>query len=71
MVNFVLHQTELPINKSTNFSGQPIISQVLKFIDNKIIYRTGQKHNSDRYYKKFKTFDHLVTTDLSLKKSQK
>ena len=49
------------MNKSTNFSGQPIISQILKFIDNKIIYRTAAKHNSDRYYKKFKTFDHLVT----------
>ena len=49
------------MNKSTKFSGQPIISQILKFIDNKIIYRTARKHNSDRYYKKFKTFDHLVT----------
>jgi len=61
MVNFVLHQTLLTMNKSTNFSGQPIISQILKFIDNKIIYRTAAKHNSDRYYKRFKTFDHLVT----------
>lgn len=43
------------------FSGQPIISQILKYIDSSIIYRTAQKHNSDRYYKKFKTYDHLVT----------
>ncbi len=29
------------MNKSTEFSGQPIIKQVLSFIDNKIIYRTA------------------------------
>ena len=29
------------MNKSTKFSGQPIIKQVLSFIDNKIIYRTA------------------------------
>ena len=49
------------MNKSTKFSGQPIIKQVLSFIDNKIIYRTAKKHNSDRYTKKFTTYEHLVT----------
>lgn len=43
------------------FSGQPIISQILKFIDRRIIYRTAEEHNSDRYYKKFKTYAHLTT----------
>ena len=43
------------------FSGQPIISQILKFIDQSIIYRTAEKHKSDKYYKKFKTKDHLAT----------
>lgn len=43
------------------FSGQPIISQILKFIDRRIIYRTAEKYNSDRYYKKFKTYAHLTT----------
>ncbi len=43
------------------FSGQPIISQILKFIEPSIIYRTAKQHKSDRYYKKFKTYDHLVT----------
>lgn len=54
------------MNKSTKFSGMPIIKQVLSFIDKKIIYRTAQKHNSDRYYKKFKTYDHLVTMIFSV-----
>lgn len=49
------------MSKSKNFSGQPIISQVLNFIPSSIISRTAQSHNSDRYYKRFKTYDHLVT----------
>ncbi|MFO8146506.1 MAG: DUF4372 domain-containing protein, partial [Gillisia sp.] len=49
------------MNKSKNFSGQPIIKQVLNFIDPKDIYRTAKKHNSDRYTKRFTTYEHLVT----------
>lgn len=49
------------MNKSINFSGQPIIKQVLNFIDSKEVYRTAKKHNSDRYTKKFTTYEHLVT----------
>ena len=49
------------MNKSTNFSGQPIVKQLLKLIPVEIITQTAQKHNSDRYYKKFKTYDHLIT----------
>ena len=49
------------MNNIRKFSGQPIISQILKFIDKGIIYRTAELHKSDRYYKKFKTYDHLVT----------
>jgi len=49
------------MNKSKNFSGQPIIKQLLKFLSPEIITRTASKYNSDRYYKRFKTYDHLVT----------
>ena len=49
------------MNKSKNFSGQPIIKQLLSFIDSKLIYRTAQKHQSDKYTKKFTTYEHLVT----------
>ena len=49
------------MSKSKNFSGQPIISQILNFLPSSIISRTAQEHNSDRYYKRFKTYDHLVT----------
>ncbi len=44
-----------------NFSGQPIIKQLLKLISPEIVSRTVSVHKSDRYYKRFKTYDHLVT----------
>ncbi len=49
------------MNKSTNFSGTPIIKQILKFISPTDISRTAEQYDSDRYYKKFKTYEHLVT----------
>lgn len=49
------------MNKSKKFSGQPIINQVLSFINSHDIYRTASKKKSDRYVKKFTTFEHLVT----------
>jgi hypothetical protein len=48
-------------NKSTNFSGQPIIKQLLKLLPFDIISPTVKQHNSDKYYKRFKTYHHLVT----------
>lgn len=49
------------MNKSTHFSGQPIIKQLLKFLDSSLINRTARAYDSDRYYKRFKTYDHVVT----------
>lgn len=49
------------MNESTNFSGNPIISQVLNFIPRDLIYRTAKENNSDRYCKKFNTHDLLIT----------
>jgi hypothetical protein len=49
------------MRKSKNFSGQPIISQILNFLPSLIISRTAKQYNSDRYYKRFKTYDHLIT----------
>jgi|SRR3984885_1970361 hypothetical protein len=49
------------MSKTTIFSGQPIISQILKYISATDINRTANKHKSDRYYKHFKTHDHLLT----------
>lgn len=49
------------MNKSTHFSGQPLVKQLLNLLPRSIIDKTAIKHNSDRYYKKFKTYEHLVT----------
>ncbi|WP_245545608.1 DUF4372 domain-containing protein [Gillisia limnaea] len=49
------------MNKSKNFSGQPIIKQLLKLLPAPTIARTAHKYKSDRYYKRFKTYEHLVT----------
>lgn len=49
------------MNKSTHFSGQPIIKQLLKLVPLDIVGRSVDKNDSDRYYKVFKTHDHLVS----------
>lgn len=48
------------MNKVSFFSGQPIFSQLLSFIPKSIVRRSVAQNNSDRYYKKFKSYDHLV-----------
>lgn len=49
------------MNKSNHFSGQPILGQLLKLLDRGKIAIIAKEHQSDRYYKKFKTWEHLVT----------
>lgn len=49
------------MNNSTPFSGTPIMKQILKYIPQLDINRTAERYSRDRYYKKFKTYDHLVT----------
>lgn len=47
--------------KDALFTGQPIFSQLLSFLDRSRIARITSQHHADRYYKKFHTYDHLVT----------
>lgn len=49
------------MGKNTHFFGQPIFSQLLSFVDKSILSKVIAKHKSDRYYKKFDTWQHLVT----------
>ncbi|MFZ5553093.1 MAG: IS4 family transposase [Bacteroidota bacterium] len=46
--------------KDTIFTGQPIFTQLLSFIPRSIIGLLCKELNTDHYYKKFKTYDHLV-----------
>jgi len=49
------------MNKSTHFSGQPTFCQLINLIPKDIIAKAVCDFKSDRYYKKFNTFHHLVT----------
>ena len=48
------------MNKNTFFTGQPIFTQLLKFIPRDLIKRLAKKHETDYYYKKFDSYHHLV-----------
>jgi hypothetical protein len=48
------------MNKDNFFTGQPIFNQLLRLIPQELITRCVRKHNSNRYYKKFMSYDHLV-----------
>jgi Domain of unknown function (DUF4372)/Transposase DDE domain len=47
--------------KSSFFTGQPILAQLLSFIPRGMVNKLAQKHKADYYCKKFKTYDHLVS----------
>ena len=49
------------MNKNKKKSGIPVISQILNLLDRVKINRTAKENDSDRYYKSFKTIDHLIT----------
>lgn len=49
------------MNKGTYFTGQPIFSQIISLIPRSKIAQLSKEHKADRYYKKFKTYDHLVS----------
>ena len=48
------------MGKSTNFSGQPILSQLIMFLDKGKIRAISKQNDSDRYVKKFSTYNHIV-----------
>jgi hypothetical protein len=48
------------MGKNTNFSGQPIFNQLLKFIDKSEIKKIAKKHCAERYVKKFTTYNHVI-----------
>lgn len=49
------------MGKGNFFSGQPIFGQLLKHIPSTLICEVVRECDGDRYYKQFKTWDHLVT----------
>jgi hypothetical protein len=51
------------MGKDTNikFVGQPIFAQVIKMVSKLVFSQLVAKHQSDRYYKDFNTWDQFVT----------
>lgn len=59
--NLVFTTKSNTMNKSTHFSGHPIIKQLLNLLPRHIVTRTANSFDSDRYYKTCKTHEHLVS----------
>lgn len=49
------------MHKNTYFTGQPIFSQLINLIPRNKVDQQARHYKSDRYYKKFKTYDHLIS----------
>lgn len=49
------------MSKSIFFTGQPIFSQVLSFVPRAQVDQISAQNQSDRYCKRFNTYDHLVS----------
>ncbi len=49
------------MNKSTDYLGQPILSQLLSLLDHSIIRHTIRNHKANYRYKKLFLWDHLVS----------
>ena len=49
------------MNKSTDYLGQPIFSQLLSLLDQSVIKQAIKEHKANRCYKKLFLWDHLVS----------
>jgi Domain of unknown function (DUF4372)/Transposase DDE domain len=49
------------MNKSATFSGNSVFGQLISLIPSRIISKNAKKHRSDRYTKRFTTWEHLIT----------
>src|SRR5690606_22346937 len=54
------------MNKSNYFSGQPVVSQLIKYLDREEITRPAKKEGINRYYKKLQPYEHLVTMSMAV-----
>ena len=49
------------MSKSSFFTGQPVLNQLLSLIPHSLVNELARKCKSDHYYKKFRAYDHLVS----------
>jgi hypothetical protein len=50
----------ITMSKNKHFTGQPILNQLLIFLDKGTIRKIAMQNQSDRYVKKFSTYNHTV-----------
>ncbi|MFZ4707151.1 MAG: DUF4372 domain-containing protein [Bacteroidales bacterium] len=61
MGSFVVKtQQWLTNSKNTNFSRPPILNQLIMFLNKDKIRKITKENDSDRYVKKFSTYNHVV-----------
>lgn len=48
------------MSKSTDFSGQPFLNQLIMFLEKWKIRKIAMQNKSDRYVKKFSAYNHVV-----------
>ena len=61
MVTFnVAYTNKETMSKSTNFIGQPVFNQIIKFFDKSEIKKIARKNDAERYVKKFTSYHHLI-----------
>ena len=61
MDRFELPHLKISMSKSKFFTGQPIFSQLLKYIPGDVVRKAAVEYKADYYCKRFNTYDHLVT----------
>ena len=49
------------MSKNNYFSSQSVLGQLISLIENKIIKDSVKKRDSDRYVKRFKSKNHLIS----------
>ncbi|MBK9075077.1 MAG: IS4 family transposase [Flavobacteriales bacterium] len=49
------------MSEASLFAGQPVMSQLLSLIPKSLVRELAEKHQADRYYKRFFAYDHLVS----------
>lgn len=48
------------MGKRTHFIGQPLLRQIINFLDKDKVLRLSRKHGGERYVKRFDGWQHLV-----------
>jgi hypothetical protein len=49
------------MSKGNIFVGQPVFGQIMSLVPRRLIAEIASNRRSDRYYKAFKTYDHVLT----------